>query len=301
MILAQSQKESFLPTFRVNSPTHFGFAFRVQSRRPNRSVTIIRCHIETINNSHPSGQFALCLHIHVVPTPLRSYTRIESNAHRNRIRQTNSIFSGLHFVRVAGVTIAFDGKLAKVAAESLNQFDIGLIYNSFCARELPANQLNGKSAQHDDARSLWVHPDVVFGCWRHISFTARSSSHDHAAADFRGNCRLLGQRESHISERPQGDKDESGVRFDRFDDCVNSVKLFGQTTRHRVIVISKSVTTMKPRGICIRAQQRLLRANIDRNISPAQSNGIERVASGLLHVNIPGHRRDRSHADVGGS
>ena len=186
----------------------------------------------------------------MVLTPLRSYTRIESNAHRNRIRQTNSIFSGLHFVRVAGVTIAFDGKLAKLAAESLNQFDIGLIYNSFSAGEMPANQLNGKSAQHDDARSLWVDPDVVFGCWRHIAFTARSSSHDDAAADFSGNCGFLGERESYIGKRPQGDKDESGIRFDGFDDGVNGVKLFGRTTRHRVVVITKPVATMKPSGIC---------------------------------------------------
>jgi hypothetical protein len=66
-------------------------------------------------------------------------------------------------------------------------------------------------------------------------------------------------------------------------------------------VISKAVATMEPGRVLMGTKQRLASSRIDRDFGPAEFNGIERVAGGLLYFDISRDRCDRYHADVGGA
>src|SRR3982074_2842394 len=114
------------------------------------------------------------------------------------------------------------------------------------ARELPTDKFHGKAAEHDDAGGLGIDPDVVFGRWRHVPFTARRPSHDHTAPDFGSEGRLFRQSEGEISKGREGYQYDSGICFDRLNYRVDCVQLSGRLMGRRIIVISESVTAMKP-------------------------------------------------------
>jgi len=159
----------------------------------------------------------------------------------------NAVFTSLLHVSLSRAAVALNGEPGPLVIECLNLRDIILANDSFAARELPADEFHGKTAEQDDTRRLGVYPDVVFGSRSHVSFTTGSTTHDHAASDFGRDRGPLRQRESNVGERTQGDECESGVRFDRIDHRVNRVRLSGRLARRRILVIAESVATMKPR------------------------------------------------------
>ena len=99
-------------------------------------------------------------------------------------RPTLAAISGLLHISLSRAAVALDGKPGQFVVESLNVRDIVLMKDSVAARELPADKFQRKAAEQDGAGSLGIDPDVVFGRWRHVPFTARCPSHDHTAPDF---------------------------------------------------------------------------------------------------------------------
>src|SRR5581483_12265203 len=129
--------------------------------------------------------------VHKVAAPLSSNSRIQSDGHGNWIGQRDAILSGLDFIGVACVRIALDRKSSEDVIEAQNLRDVALVQDCVGSAQMPSDQFYRHAAVHDDARSLGINPDVVFGGWRDVSFTTRSPSHHHAAANLRGNARLL--------------------------------------------------------------------------------------------------------------
>ena len=80
--------------------------------------------IQAVNYGHPARQFALGLHFHIVLAPHSPDAWIQGKTHRNRIRQTNSILTGLNFVSSASVTVALDRKVSELRVELLNLIDL---------------------------------------------------------------------------------------------------------------------------------------------------------------------------------
>jgi hypothetical protein len=64
---------------------------------------------------------------------------------------------------------------------------------------------------------------------------------------------------------------------------------------------NQSVTSVKPRSASVSAEEGFFGASIDRHIHPAEFNSVERVAGGLLKVDISGDRRDGDHAGFRGA
>src|SRR6185437_2409630 len=83
----QRGKQCFLPAPVVNRPADFCFTSLPQHFSPDRLIPLIRRHIETVHNRHPSGQFAMGLDIYVVLAPLAANRRIERNTHRYWVGQ----------------------------------------------------------------------------------------------------------------------------------------------------------------------------------------------------------------------
>src|ERR1700726_4589451 len=225
---------------------------------------------QTIHNRHPTRQFTLGFYLDIVLAPFCADRRIESKAHCYWIGQRDPVLSRLNFVRLPGVTIAFHRKTSQLSLESLNQRNIVFPNHGVSARKLPTDKFHGHSTEHDDASRLRVDPHVVFGHRSYISLAAWRASHDHAPSNLCGDARFLCQREGEIGEGRKRDDDKTRVGFDRADDCIDSMKLFSGSTWRWIIVITKSVATVKPRGIRISAQQRLFRSRIDRRIRTAQ-------------------------------
>jgi len=238
-------------------------------------------------------------HLHIVLTPLRCNSRIEGDAHRHRIRQRDTVFSGLLLVRLSRTAVALDGKPGKATTEAFNERNIALIEDGFSAGELPTYQFQRKATEHHDPGSLGIDPDVVLSSRRHVSFTARSASHEHTATDLGRDSWLLSQSEGKIGERSQRDDCQPGVRVDRFDHGVDGRQRSARLTRRRIIVISKSVTAMKPGRALVCTKQWLFSPSIDWDIRSTKFNRIERVTRGLLNVDISGNCGDCHNAHFG--
>src|SRR5208282_6891252 len=99
--------------------------------------------------------------------PIRSNTWIKRNRHGDWVRQTNTLFAGLHFVSRTRVAIALDGKLRKRVVESENARDVLLANHGVSAGKMPAHEFDRQATAHDDAGGLGIDPDVVLGGRRH--------------------------------------------------------------------------------------------------------------------------------------
>ncbi len=64
-------------------------------------------------------------------------------------------------------------------------------------------------------------------------------------------------------------------------------------------MFTESVVAVKPGGVFMGAQQRLLGAHVNRDIGAAKFDCVERVTRSLLDLDISGDRGDRDHPDVG--
>ncbi len=149
------------------------------------------------------------------------------------------------------------------------------------AGKMPAYKFDRQATAHDDAGGLGIDPDVVLCGGRHVAFTARRAAHYHAAANFRGDLRLFGQRQGHVGEWRQRDYYDSGIRFDRFDDGVNRVRARRRLTRSGIAVLSEAIAAVKPSCILIGAQERLVGAGVDRDVRSAEFDSIEGVPGRL--------------------
>src|ERR1700722_14342427 len=129
----------------------------------------------------------------------------------------------------------------------------------FPAAEVPANKFNGKATSHHDARRFRIAPDVVFGRGSDVALAARRAAHDHTAAHFRGDARLLLQGERDIRERAYRDHYQAGVRFNRVDDRIASALFFRSAAWRRVAVIAQAIASVKPGRAYMRALQWFLR------------------------------------------
>ncbi len=112
--------------------------------------------------------------------PLGSDTRVEGNTHGHWIWQRNTVFPGLDFVSFARTAIALDSKAGKIGFKSLDVCDIAITKDGLRSRELPSDELYRKAAAENDAGSLRIYPDVVFGGRRYVS----SGRFDSARARF---------------------------------------------------------------------------------------------------------------------
>ncbi len=66
--------------------------------------------------------------------------------------------------------------------------------------------------------------------------------------------------------------------------------------RRRIAVIAQSVTAVEPLRTGQAARQRLLGSLIHRRANAAEIGGVQRISSGLLDLDIAGHRGDCNHA-----
>src|SRR5436190_944129 len=151
-----------------------------------------------------------------------------------------------HF-RFAPTAIALDSKAGKIGFKSLDVCDIAITKDGLRSRELPSDELYRKAAAENDAGSLRIYPDVVFGGRRYVSLATRSASHDYAAANFRGSIWPFRQCEGKIREWRQSDHDDSRICLDGLDDRIGGGHLARSFTWRRIIVISESIAAMKPR------------------------------------------------------
>jgi hypothetical protein len=89
-----------------------------------------------------------------------------------------------------------------------------VIENGAAAAKVPAHKFDRQPAAHHHASGVRIDPDVVFRGRGDISFAARRSAHDHAAADLRNDLPVSSPaRERHVGERPERDQHNSGIRL----------------------------------------------------------------------------------------
>jgi hypothetical protein len=109
---------------------------------------------------------------------------------------------------------------------------------------------------------------------------------------------MSGERQSKIGKWTQSDYHQSGICLNGFDDRVNSVKRVRRLSRVWIAVVSKTVATVEPGGALVGSQQRLTSADVDRNFSLAEFNGVKGVSSGLPDVDISRDGSDTSDSDI---
>src|SRR5664279_874480 len=161
--LPQSRKQRFFPAPVVDGPTDFSFALLLQHICPDRLIAVIGGHVQAIDYGHASCQLALRLNVDEVLAPIRSDGWIKRNRHGNWIGQRNTIFAGLHFVSLAGMAVALDGKLRERSMETQDARDVVFANYCFSSGKMPAHELDRQATVHDDASGFGIDPDVVLG------------------------------------------------------------------------------------------------------------------------------------------
>src|ERR1700747_2121938 len=125
----------------IQSPADFGFPFLFEHWGPGFFILVVIGYIEAIDNRHTARQFALRLNVDEVLAPLRADCWIERKRHGYGIRETDTIFAGLHFVGCPRVTVALDGKLRERRVEGEDAGDIVLVNHGVSAGKLPDHEL----------------------------------------------------------------------------------------------------------------------------------------------------------------
>ncbi len=73
----------------------------------------------------------------------------------------------------------------------------------------------------------------------------------------------------------------------------------GRAAGSRIVVVAQAVFAVEPFGVHVFAQQRMLRAGIDRHIGAAQFGGVQGIAGRLRHGDVARHDGDGAHLHVG--
>src|SRR5580704_11666683 len=166
--LAQRSVKSRLPPGIVNAPADFG-SRHLECGLPYLPIAFVFCNVEAIDYRHATCKFALRLNFDIMFAPVRADGRVECEAHRDRIGQTDSIFTSLNFVCGARVAVALDRESRELGVELQNTRDIAFVEHGLAAAKVPSDQLHRKTASHHNARRFRVDPDVVFGCGSDIA------------------------------------------------------------------------------------------------------------------------------------
>ena len=168
---------------------------------PRISIPFVFGDIQAIYDRHAARQLAPRFHLDVMIAPIGSDSRIERNAHRNRIGQAKSIFASLRFVSLARMAIALNSEVREFTFQGLNIFDIvGIQYRS-TATKMPPDQFHWQPAAHDDACRLGIDPDVVLRGRSHVALATGSASHNNTPANLANDARILRDSESDIRQR----------------------------------------------------------------------------------------------------
>src|SRR6266851_5230642 len=94
------------------------------------------------------------------------------------------MLTGLLKISFLGTTVAFDSEARLRRANFQHMLDVVWVQYSIATAQVPAHQLDGKSAAQHDLRRFGITPDVVLGGRSHVAFATRRATHDDAAANF---------------------------------------------------------------------------------------------------------------------
>lgn len=199
--------EGLFPARVVDGPENRGFMSCGEGLGPDGSISFISGDVETVDDGHAAGEFALGFDFEEVMGLLGDYGRIQSDGHGYWVGQGNAVLAGLHEEGFLSAAVAFDGECGDRIVEAEDTLDLRGIQNGFVAAEVPADKFDGKAAAGDDASGFGIAPDVVFGGGRDVAFAARGATHYDAAADFGGEGGPFFYSQRDVRERAQRDQD----------------------------------------------------------------------------------------------
>ena len=187
MGLPEGGIEGFLPSLVVDGPEDFGALSLFQNWPPNRSIALVPCHVEAVYHGHAASQVARGLHVDVVLGLLRDDGRVQCDGHGDRVRQRNSMLTGLFEVGFLGPAVAFDGEARLGRAKAEHMLDVTWVEGGVTAAEVPSHKFDRKSTAQNDLGCFGIAPDVVLGGRCHIPFATGRAAHDDAATDLGGD------------------------------------------------------------------------------------------------------------------
>ena len=106
------------------------------------------------------------------------------------------------------------------------------------------------------------------------------------------------ERKRDIGQRPERHQGKTGLFVRKPLDRVDSVFTLGPAFRPWKAAIAEAVFAVEPMRVVVRAVERLVGADKDRDVGIADLGGQQRVLGCLLKADVAGDRRQAEYADV---
>jgi hypothetical protein len=296
--LREGVVERLLPAVVVDGPDDFRFVACGEGGGPDFAVAFVCSDVEAVYDGHAAGKFALCFHFKEMVGLGCNDRGIEGHGHGYRVGQADAVLAGLHEVGLLATTVALDRELGNGIVEGKDVPNVRSVQHGVVAGQLPADELDGQATSGHDPGCFGIAPDVVLGGGDDVAFATGRATHDHAAADPCGDGRRSLQGESDVRQRPEGDQDEAGMRFDGTNDGIDCRFFFRGAPRRRIAAVAEAVVAMEPFGAAVRALERLFRAGKNRDARLTEFRSAKSISSGLRESHIAGNRGDRQNFDL---